>query len=94
MQFSITLIITIITVLVSVYGFSNHNVIDKLIFYPPAVTKQNQWYRFFSCGLIHADFGHLFFNMLSLYFFGDLVEASFVQLFGPLGKWLYLGMYV
>lgn len=94
MHFSITTAIIIITVLVSLGGFSNHKIIDDLIFYPPAVTKQNQWYRFFTCGLIHADFMHLFFNMLSLYFFGDLVEGSFVQLFGPVGKWIYFGMYV
>ena len=37
---------------------------------------------------------HLIFNMLSLYFFGDLVEGGFVQLFGPVGKWVYLAMYV
>lgn len=94
MHFTINLSIIIITVLVSLGGFSNQKIQDDLIFYPPAVTKQNQWYRFFSCGLIHADFGHLLFNMLSLYFFGDLVENGFVQLFGSMGKWMYLGLYV
>jgi len=94
MHFSITITIIIITVLVSLGGFSNRKIIEDLIFYPPAVTKQNQWYRFFSCGLIHADYMHLIFNMLSLYFFGDLVEGGFVQLFGPVGKWVYLAMYV
>jgi membrane associated rhomboid family serine protease len=94
MHFSITTTIIIITVLVSLGGFSNHKIIDDLIFYPPAVTKQNQWYRFFTCGLIHADFIHLIFNMFVLYSFGDLVEGAFTQLFGPAGKWIYLGMYV
>jgi membrane associated rhomboid family serine protease len=94
MQLSITLIIIIITTLVSIGGFTNPKIIDDLIFYPPAVTKQNQWYRFFTCGLIHADWGHLFFNMLSLYFFGDAVENGFRELYGTNGKWLYLGMYI
>lgn len=94
MHFSITITIIIITVLVSLGGFSNRKIIEDLIFYPPAVTKQNQWYRFFSCGLIHADYMHLIFNMLSLYFFGDVVESGFEQLFGPVGKWVYLAMYV
>ena len=94
MQFSITLIIIIITALVSIGGFSNQKIIDDLIFYPPAVTRQNQWYRFFTCGLIHADWGHLFFNMLSLYFFGIGVENAFQELFGQNGKWIYLAMYV
>lgn len=94
MQLSITIIIVIITTLVSIGGFSNQKIIDDLIFYPPAVTKQNQWYRFFTCGLIHADWGHLFFNMLSLYLFGRFVEDAFGQLFGIYGKWVYLAMYI
>src|SRR5690606_32455000 len=91
---SITIIIVIITALISISAFSNPRIIDDLIFYPPAITQRNQWYRFFSCGLIHADAAHLIFNMLSLYLFGRFVEAHFVQLFGNLGKPLYLGMYV
>ena len=94
MELSITIIIIIITVLVSIGGFSNQKIINDLIFYPPAVSQQNQWYRFFSCGLIHADVGHLIFNMLSFYFFGRFVEGAFVQFFPESGKWLYLVMYV
>lgn len=94
MHLSITLIIIIITALVSLGGFSNQKIINDLIFYPPAITEQKQWYRFFSCGLIHADMGHLLFNMISLYMFGDFVEESFVTIFGQRGKALYLIMYV
>lgn len=94
MQLSITISIIIITVLVSIGAFSNPKIMDDLIYYPPAVTKQNQWYRFFSCGLIHADYGHLFFNMLSLYLFGRFVEQGFGELFGEMGKWIYLLMYI
>lgn len=94
MQLSITLIIIIITVLVSIGGFSRPKIIEDLIFYPPAVSQRGQWYRFFTCGLIHADFGHLLFNMLSLYFFGPEVERAFLEIFGEMGKWLYLFLYV
>jgi membrane associated rhomboid family serine protease len=94
MQLSITVIIIIITTLVSIGGFSNQKVIDDLIFNPPLVHKRNQWYRFITCGLIHADYGHLIFNMLSLYLFGRFVEANFIQIFGAVGKWYYLFMYV
>jgi membrane associated rhomboid family serine protease len=94
MQLSITVIIVIITALISIGGFSNPKIIDDLIFYPPAVTRQNQWYRFFTCGLIHADVAHLAFNMLSLYLFGRFVEDAFGDLFGVYGKWAYLLMYV
>lgn len=94
MQLDITVIIIIITALISFSGFSNQKIIDDLIFYPPAVTQRNQWYRFFSCGLIHADVAHLLFNMLSLYLFGRFVEKTFIEIFAENGKWIYLLMYV
>lgn len=94
MELSITLVIVIITVLVSIGGFNNQKIIDDLIFYPPAITRRHQWYRFFSCGLIHADWGHLIFNMISLYLFGRYVETEFVSIFEEKGKIFYLVMYV
>jgi membrane associated rhomboid family serine protease len=93
MEISITLIIIVATGIISFIAFSNHKLMDQFIFYPPAV-RRGQIYRFFSCGLIHADWGHLIFNMISLYLFGEAVEAKFMEAFGPLGKLVYLGMYV
>jgi len=94
MTITITLIIIIITCLVSVSAFSNEKIMNDLIFYPPAVSKHGQWYRFFTCGFIHADFIHLAFNMFSLYMFGRFVEEKFVDIFGDIGKLLYILMYV
>jgi membrane associated rhomboid family serine protease len=94
MELSITIVIVIITTVISIGAFNNYKTMDDLIFYPPAVTNRNQWYRFFSCGLIHADWGHLIFNMLALYLFGQKVEMYFSALFGTTGKILYLVMYI
>lgn len=91
---SITLIIVIITSIISFTAFSNQKITDELVFYPPAISNNKQWYRFFSCALIHADMGHLIFNMLSFYSFGVFVEESFSYLFGSLGPILYLALYV
>lgn len=93
MEISITLIIIIATCIVSFIAFSNHNLLEQFIFYPPAV-RRGQWYRFFSCGLIHADWGHLIFNMVALYMFGEIVELKFVEVFGMSGRLIYLAMYV
>ena len=93
MQFSITLVIIIITVLISIGAFNNPKIEDDLIFYPPAIRVQKQWYRFFTCGFIHADAMHLIFNMLSLFFFGPAVEKGFEQYFGEPGRWIFLAMY-
>jgi membrane associated rhomboid family serine protease len=94
MTFGINLIIIIVTVITSIAGFSNPKLVNDLIFYPPAVSRDKQWYRFFSCGLIHADASHLIFNMLSLYLFGGFVEDKFVEIFDSNGKWVYLLLYV
>lgn len=93
MEFSITLIIIIATCIVSFMAFSNQKLLEQFIFYPPAVGR-GQWYRFFSCGLIHADWGHLIFNMVALYMFGEIVELKFVEVFGTSGRLIYLAMYV
>lgn len=90
---SITVIIIIITVIISISAFSNPKVMNDLIFYPPAVSNNNQYYRFITCGFIHADYGHLFFNMLAMYFFGRFVEDAFQYIFPGIGKLLYLLMY-
>ena len=91
---SMTVIIIIITCLVSVVAFSNHKVLDDLIFWPPAISNRRQYYRFFTCGLIHADFIHLAFNMYSLYIFGEYVEVKFMEVFGTYGRIFYLAMYI
>jgi len=106
MELSITLILIAITSLISFSAFSNERMVEQMIFYPPAV-KRGQWYRFFSCGLIHADIGHLIFNMLALYLFGigtkfetragtfySGAEYQFVYIFGEKGRYFYLLMYV
>ena len=92
---SITIVIVVLTCIISIPAFSSQKIMDDLIFYPPAVTNQNQWYRFVTCGFIHADFFHLAFNMFALYSFGSFVERGFVQLFGnEKGKVFYGLMYI
>jgi membrane associated rhomboid family serine protease len=92
---SITLIIIITTVIVSVIAFNNQQVMDNLIFYPPAVTEKKQYYRFITCGFIHADVAHLAFNMISFYLFSSaLVEPAFIGFFGDYGRAALLLMYV
>ncbi|HQX96335.1 MAG: rhomboid family intramembrane serine protease [Chitinophagaceae bacterium] len=85
MALDTTLIIIIITVLVSLGGFNSDKVMNDLIFYPPAISKQNQWYRFVTSGFLHSDYTHLFFNMLTLYFFGRGMESFYNLYMGKLG---------
>ncbi len=92
-MFNITLTIIIITGIISLAGFRNGKVVDELIFWPPAISKKHQYYRFITCGLIHADYMHLIFNMVTLYFFGTIMEAHYQGELG-LQKWYYLALYI
>jgi membrane associated rhomboid family serine protease len=91
---SMTVIIIIITALVSFSAFRSEKIMNELIFYPPAISTDRQYYRFISCGFIHADLPHLLFNMISLFLFGKFVEEQFADIFGQGGKLLYLLMYL
>jgi membrane associated rhomboid family serine protease len=42
-----------------------------------------EYYRLLTSGFIHADWPHLIFNMLTLYFFGENVEYYFTALGKP-----------
>ena len=90
---TITLSIIFITGIISISGFRQAKIIDELIFWPPAISKQHQYYRFITCGLIHADYMHLIFNMVTLYFFGTIMEAHYQGELG-LQKWYYLALYI
>jgi membrane associated rhomboid family serine protease len=92
-MFDITLTIIIITCAITLTGFRNGKVVDDLIFWPPAISKKYQYYRFITCGLIHADYMHLIFNMLTLYFFGTIMEAYYQGQLG-LQKYYYLALYI
>ncbi|MFA7473642.1 MAG: rhomboid family intramembrane serine protease [Spirosomataceae bacterium] len=85
---SITLYIIIITIGISWYAFNNYSLLDKLLLNPVKIRRNKEYYRFVTSGFVHADFGHLLFNMLSLWFIGEGIERLFGYLFGNLG-WIY-----
>lgn len=92
---SITLIIIIVTVAISFLAMNNNMLMDKLIFHPYSIAHDpGQWYRAFTCGLIHADIPHLAFNMISFYMFGDIVEKYFELIFGQTSTYFYLLLYI
>jgi len=91
-----TQIIIFITAIVSIVAFSSTTIKEQLLFKPVQIQKRNEWYRFFTSGLIHADWEHLLFNMLTLYLFGEGLEAQFNRdnLFGENGVILYSTLYI
>jgi membrane associated rhomboid family serine protease len=87
MESPITLILIAITGLVSWMAFSNRKLADRLILWPPAIDRHKQYDRLVSYGFIHADFAHLLFNMVTLFFFGRMIERVMLQLTGQ--WWTY-----
>ena len=90
-----TLLIIAVTTLVSILCFTGTLPFDRLKFSAYEVWHRKCWYQLFSYGLVHGGWGHLLFNMLTLYFFGEVVEQYFKAAFGAgTGILLYLLLYV
>jgi membrane associated rhomboid family serine protease len=88
----LTLAIIAVTCVVSWIAFKNGKLMQRLLLWPPAVEKKHEYWRLLSYGLVHADFQHLLFNMITLFFFGRAMEWLYAQHLGPLGfLWFYLG---
>jgi membrane associated rhomboid family serine protease len=80
--FSIILLIMLSTGILSVLCFGSENWKSKLTFFPYRMKRYNEFYRVFSHIFIHADFQHLAFNMLSVYFLGSFLEYQWRYEFG------------
>ncbi len=85
----VTLLIIGVTCVVSFMGFSNPALISRLILWPPAITRGKEYWRLVTCGIIHADVPHLLFNMITLYFFGRLIELFYSMQAGPIAFALF-----
>lgn len=68
----VLLAIIVITSLTSYKGFNDMAFFRKLEFHIGSI-RQGEQYRMFTSALLHADFAHLLFNMLTLYFFAPVV---------------------
>jgi membrane associated rhomboid family serine protease len=91
----ITLIIIALTCVVSFLALKNTRLLDVLILWPPAISRQREYHRLVTYGLVHADFGHLLFNMITLFFFGRVMEGFFSARLGTFGFVLfYIGALV
>lgn len=75
-----TLLIIGITVAISLWAFNKRELFVKMQLNAYQVYHQNQWYRVVSHGFLHADWIHLFVNMIVLFSFGEAVEQRFSML--------------
>jgi membrane associated rhomboid family serine protease len=88
----LTLAIVAVTCIVSWIAFKDGKLLQRLLLWPPAVEKKHEYWRLLSYGLVHADFQHLLFNMITLFFFGRAMEGLYAIHLGAFGfLWFYLG---
>ncbi len=94
MMFYILYSILIPTIIISIIALRDSEIMDKLKFNPSHISNSKEWYRFFSYGIIHANYLHLFINMYVLWSFGKTVIYDFNYFFGNLANLLFLALYV
>ncbi len=90
----ITYLIIFITALVSISAFNKRELMYRFQFNAYSIKHNKQCYRFFTYALLHADWAHLIFNMLTLYFFGNAVQGFFVDVFGESGILYFIMLYI
>lgn len=91
---TITILLIAVTALISIQAFANQSLIRKFILYPSIMNQPSEYYRLVTSGFIHADWNHLIFNMMTLFFAGQSVEEILKQLLGPAGSLVYLLFYL
>lgn len=73
----ITIIIIAANVIFSLKGFQDPVFFNRYKFQTGAVLNGKQYDRILSSGFLHVDYTHLIFNMLTLYFFANVVIQFF-----------------
>ncbi|MDH4092689.1 MAG: rhomboid family intramembrane serine protease, partial [Cyclobacteriaceae bacterium] len=83
-----------LTVLISMYSFNNEGLLRSLIMNPYLISSRKQYYRLLTSGFIHKDHMHLLLNMVTFYFFGGVIEQVFTIIFGSMGGFYFVILYL
>jgi len=75
-------IIFVFTIITSIYAFNDPNLLGKFMLHPYSVSRRYKVYTLITSGLIHADWMHLIFNMMTFFFFAFQLEAM-------IGSWQF-----
>ena len=73
-------IILALTVLVSVIGLFSRAVIEKAVLRPYAIAQGKDYATLLTSGFVHADVGHLLFNLITYYSFAFPLERAMGEL--------------
>jgi len=67
-------ILALIVVISGIGLMAAPRIIEKNLLRPYRVARGSEYYTVITCGFVHADFAHLLFNSLTLFFFGPGLE--------------------
>ncbi len=83
----LTYYIILITTAVTWYAWNRRpDLQQKWMLRPWLVFREDRWYQLVSSGFLHANLTHLLFNMITLFFFGPIVERT-------IGTGYFIGLY-
>lgn len=86
-------IILVFTIVTSIYAFSNPDIYGKFMLHPYSVSRGKHLYTLITSGLVHRDWTHLIFNMMTFFFFGFPLERLLSQI-SSWGHVLFAVIYV
>ncbi len=77
-----TIILIVITVAVSYAAFNSPKLMDQLQFNASKIYHKKEYHRLITHAFVHANWEHLFVNMIVLFSFGRAIEVYFKYNFG------------
>ena len=76
---NVVFLIIAINVIFSIQGFNSPQFTEKYIFHVGKIRSGKEYVRLITSGFLHANWAHLLFNMMTLFFFG----GTLVSVLGP-----------
>jgi membrane associated rhomboid family serine protease len=73
-------IILVLTLVISIIGLFSRKVIEKAVLRPYAVAHGSDYATLLTSGFVHADVGHLLFNLITYYSFAFPLERAIGEL--------------
>lgn len=77
-----TIILILITVAITYAAFKSPKLMDQLQFNASKIVHKKEYHRLVTHAFIHANWEHLFVNMIVLFSFGQAIETYFKYNFG------------
>lgn len=89
-----TIILIVITVAVSYAAFKSPKLMDQLQFNASKIYHRKEYHRLITHAFVHANWEHLFVNMIVLFSFGRAIELYFEHNFGNLHTMYFIFLYL